>query len=586
MAVQAKQRQEVNTLSTLVRGWDRRLRIKQLMTWLPRSIAPGLLIGVILAVASRLTPLLTNDQVLMIGVAGVIVGLVSMIGIIFLWKRTVIDSARRFDLSFDLKETISTAMELDEGRINADDMFQDHQMRDALSRAKKVNIKRIMPIAVNWREWLGVLLLALAFVGSVVIPNVKADALVDNTENSAIVEQAEDEISELIEDIATNPDIDEEMREELLESLQVNLDTLQDEDVTAEEALATLNDVQSMLEEQAQSLQQQQEEQEAALEAALEAFQEELNLETDGSEGDESSAGEDLSEALQEMFEGLENEAIDPAQASQALQEMAQQLQQSDPQTAQQLQEMAQQLQAGDQAGAEEGAQELSQEMETDQAGETGQTLNQAAAEISQSLEEMTQSQGQQGEQGQEGQEGEGQEGEQEGGSEAGEGEGQGQEGDEQSGQDGEGQSGSEGEQEGDGSGNTDEAQEGSGGDAPGSNDGDTSGQEGQADGTGNDTSDGGEGQFEQIFDPRRAGDEIGDTEIILQPDEGDIPLQEGEFSPNQVGNVTVPYNEVFSDYSNAANEALTRGYVPLGMRDIVRDYFTSLSPDSGGEGD
>ena len=592
MAVQAKHRKEVNTLSTLVRGWDRRLRIKQLMTWLPRSIAPGLLIGVILAIASRLTPLLTNDQILMIGVVGVGVGLATLLGVIFLWKRTIIDSARRFDVSFDLKETISTAMELNEGRINADDMFQDHQMRDALSRAKKVNIKRDMPIELNWREWLGVLLLALVFVGSVLIPNIQAEALVDNTEDNAIVEQAEDEISDLIEDIATNPDIDEETREELLETLQVNLDTLQDEDVTAEEALATLNDVQSMLEEQAESLQQQQEEQEAALDAALETFQEELNLETEGSEGDESSAGEELTEALQEMFEGLENQAIDPAQASQALQEMSEQLQESAPETAEQLQEMAEQLQEGDQEGAQDGMEELAQQMESELGGQTGQVLSQSATDISDRLEEMTESQNSQQQPSGESQPQDGgssgdqeQQGEQEGGSEAGEGEGQSQEGDEQSGQGGEGESGSEG-QESDGAGESDQIQEGSGGSDAGNNDSDTSGQDGQTDGTGTDTSDGGEEQFEQIFDPRRTGEDIGDTEIILQPDEGDTPLQEGEFSPNQIGDVTVPYNEVFSDYSNAANEALTRGYVPLGMRDIVRDYFTSLSPDAGNDGD
>jgi hypothetical protein len=42
---------------------------------------------------------------------------------------------------------------------------------------------------------------------------------------------------------------------------------------------------------------------------------------------------------------------------------------------------------------------------------------------------------------------------------------------------------------------------------------------------------------------------------------------------------VTVPYNQVFSDYSNAANQALERDYIPLGLRDVVRDYFSSLEP-------
>jgi hypothetical protein len=38
----------------------------------------------------------------------------------------------------------------------------------------------------------------------------------------------------------------------------------------------------------------------------------------------------------------------------------------------------------------------------------------------------------------------------------------------------------------------------------------------------------------------------------------------------------------VFSDYSRSASRALDSAYIPLGMRDIVRDYFTSLEPRPG----
>jgi hypothetical protein len=50
-----------------------------------------------------------------------------------------------------------------------------------------------------------------------------------------------------------------------------------------------------------------------------------------------------------------------------------------------------------------------------------------------------------------------------------------------------------------------------------------------------------------------------------------------------------VPYNQVFSDYSNAANEAMESDYIPLSLRDVVRDYFASLEPgqnnNSSGQG-
>ena len=41
-------------------------------------------------------------------------------------------------------------------------------------------------------------------------------------------------------------------------------------------------------------------------------------------------------------------------------------------------------------------------------------------------------------------------------------------------------------------------------------------------------------------------------------------------------------YDTVFSDYQNAANRALESDYVPLGLRDVVREYFTSLEPTGG----
>ena len=40
-----------------------------------------------------------------------------------------------------------------------------------------------------------------------------------------------------------------------------------------------------------------------------------------------------------------------------------------------------------------------------------------------------------------------------------------------------------------------------------------------------------------------------------------------------------VPYEQVFGDYRNAANEALADDYIPLGLKGYIRDYFSSLEP-------
>lgn len=87
-----------------------------------------------------------------------------------------------------------------------------------------------------------------------------------------------------------------------------------------------------------------------------------------------------------------------------------------------------------------------------------------------------------------------------------------------------------------------------------------------------------GVGEYEAIFAPRRLGIGGNDT-ITLETDPGDEIVRETNLSDNPTGDTTVPYNEVFSDYQNSVNAALDSGYIPLGLRDVVHDYFTSLDP-------
>lgn len=91
-----------------------------------------------------------------------------------------------------------------------------------------------------------------------------------------------------------------------------------------------------------------------------------------------------------------------------------------------------------------------------------------------------------------------------------------------------------------------------------------------------------GEGEYPMVFAPQRIGGKPGEDEMVLEPDSSGVPVVQGEFAQNPSGDVSVPYNQVFSDYSNAANRALESDYIPLGMRDVVRDYFTSLDPSQG----
>jgi len=42
---------------------------------------------------------------------------------------------------------------------------------------------------------------------------------------------------------------------------------------------------------------------------------------------------------------------------------------------------------------------------------------------------------------------------------------------------------------------------------------------------------------------------------------------------------VLTPYQQVFADFQRFAQISLDRGYIPLSIKDYVRNYFSSLDP-------
>jgi hypothetical protein len=48
---------------------------------------------------------------------------------------------------------------------------------------------------------------------------------------------------------------------------------------------------------------------------------------------------------------------------------------------------------------------------------------------------------------------------------------------------------------------------------------------------------------------------------------------------PGAAGQALLPYSQVYQEYLDAANQAMERSYVPPGLKDYVRDYFSQLEP-------
>ena len=60
----------------------------------------------------------------------------------------------------------------------------------------------------------------------------------------------------------------------------------------------------------------------------------------------------------------------------------------------------------------------------------------------------------------------------------------------------------------------------------------------------------------------------------------GDGQTQQGQGQGQGTNNQSlVPYSDVYQDFFDYAQTSLDRSYVPLDVKDYVRDYFSSLNP-------
>jgi hypothetical protein len=606
-----------STLTNLIRAWDRRLRLQQLLRWLAVSLMPGLILGITLAVISRFRPFMLGDQILTYTLIATGVGFVLFLLGVILYPRSTSRAAQKFDILFQLNERVSTALELIGGRIRTNEEFTDRQLNDALKQARAIRPGDYIPLSIRWIDWGLVALMALVLGIMLFLPNPMEAAVVSAEEPNPAIEDAADILRDITEDIAADPNLTDDNRESLLEELETSIETLEQDDITTEEAFAELSDVESELQNQADELGEQLAQQQQGLadaRNALEGAFPETGEEADA--GEERSDLEELSDQLDEIAE-VEPESSESQSMADALREAAEALEQSNPEAADALRDAAEAMENGDTQALQESL-DQAQEALGDQ-GQQQQNLQQSqenlqegADQAQQGQQNLQQGQQQQGDQ-QQGQQGQQQQGEQQEGQQ-----GQMQQGESWQGEEGElfvlttpqadgDQSGATMQQDGEQQGQQSAAQQGQQGQQAGQQSGQQAGQMqgaqaasssaggGAGDEDTNGITDGfqasdnpidtnnnpdGEGveEFEAIYSPQRLGGE-GGPGISLETEDGNSPLVEGDFSENPTGQTTVPYNEVFSDYSDQASQALESDYIPLGMQDIVRDYFTSIEP-------
>ncbi|MEJ2148861.1 MAG: hypothetical protein P8Z40_05215 [Chloroflexota bacterium] len=536
----ALQTSNLRQLNQAMSRWHARLRLQQSIDWLPRGLAAGLFLSLLLAVASRFWPLLDTAAIVITSVLLAVAGVLAALLTVWLWRRAPIKLARRFDLSFGLKERLSTAVELAQGMLRSESpQIVTHQFEDALQSARLVNPAQGMPFQANWREWGVIPLLVLALGLAAWLPNPQDDVLRQRSEVKEAIAQELEELETIRQDVLEDSTLTAEEQAALIETLDEAIETLEQGGVTQEEGVAALDAAEQELRD---------------LSAQFAAQRQEALAQASGQFN--GTALDDVAEALAEenplaAAEALSNLDLSTlsdeelADLASSLQSAADALADSNPDLAESLANAAEAIESGDTEAAQEALDQAAGDLAEAGSGST-QEVDDLADQVSEGQGDLADA------------------------------------GKNQAPQPGQGGMGQVQPGEGQPDGQPDVGP-GSGGAGRGEFEGETQGgQAGEQMPTDNGPGDGGEVPYDDIYDPQRVGGEGGEqVDIPGDPGAGMPTGVEGNFAENPAGESSVPYNQVYGDYEGAVNEALESGYVPLGLRDVIRQYFSRLEPEN-----
>ncbi len=513
-------------LLSLFARWERRYQTRTLWAWLPFALIGGALLGWGVALIGAFfgatnTPLWAIVALVFALVACGVWAIVRL-------RRPLKHALHYFEAQWGLQERFSTAYEILEGRITSNGLTV-YQLAQTREIAPKIAYQQLLPYTFGVQQWT---LSAVVVVGLLIFVGVYPFARPSTL--SPDVERAITEGMTALRDaqtvIAQDTTLTLEARDVLLSTLETRITALTAPNVTTESAFATLSDARRDLAQALASIQAQ--------------------------EGDEGTEGmsPSLEQALTQVQDTLaeQTQAIANAEAPQV----------ADAQSDNESDTASQSEGTSPQEGQPEAA---SENAPSETAGES----------------EGDPQEGQQGEQPSDIGEGDPQEGET--GTNQGE-QGQSPEGEGESGNEGEEGQGGAPETSPEGEGNPETGQSPDSGQASSSS-GDGEQNEPSTQGASENTPpneqdpDGeGEAVFEQIFSPSVFNSQA-NTDIVLETDDENAPIRPSTQDSTPQEGQFVPYNQVFEEYAQQANRALERGTVPLGLRDLIRSYFSGLQP-------
>ncbi len=561
-------------LKSLLGRFRHRRLLVELWAGIGGALAIWGAVGTAIAAANLLLPGLSSAQVRLVGTL-LIAPVLAALGIYLVrlgWDDLRI--ARLVDLSAGLKDRLTTAVELSQGRIRSP--FADRQMADALAVGSAVPQAQVFPW--RWRplRWAAAALFAALFLWLTFQPNPRDRLLAREAEARQAIAAVQANIEQLRGELGSSPNPAPELQQarEQLERLSRELT---EAGPNREQALARLGEIQQNLASQLNPRTQAERFGLDRLARELERSGQAPGLGERFTQGDRQAPAEALKNIAGRLGElSAENrEAL-----AQALERAAQTLRGINPALADRLQQAADAIRRGDLEAAQRALQEAER-----LAGEMGQRVEgqERLARVVDRLEaERRQLAGQnqlaalawvQGQQ-------------------AGQGAQPGNQGgqDQQAGPVGRGAQGQGGNQ-----GSPSQAGQGAGSNQSGTGAGFSGQTSGNVAGTTAPTSPGGvatgggrpltdrpgttaTGEFEAIYAPVQRLGASGQTSFIPgQQSPGPVDRQHGD-GPVEVGQMLVPYQEVVGQYQAAAGRALDSGYVPGPLKDLVKAYFDSLS--------
>lgn len=515
-------------LLRLLHRWGLRLRIADSINWGLWGAICGAAAALLLALAARLWPLLPTRGLIALAGTLILASFATGLTLPLLWPRSPLCLARTFDRCFGLAERLTTALELSTGRIRTTQEMTRAQIADALQAARSVDVQAMLPLRASRRAlaiW-GALLLGL--IPSFWLPNPQDQVLLQRAALAETIAEQREQLEAMRETIAQTEGLSEADREFLLRTMEEALSALDKKRPSPEEALAALSEAERKLAELRDPGA-------TGLKSRLEHTAAEMadsHLTRDISEalaqGDYRRAAQAL--AAYGSTEGIPLTRDEELELARELEQAAQTLADADPELAQELAQAAEAIKSGDIPRAREAIRRAAQRM--DAAGERiarENTVERTQSQLQESRLRIAEA-------------------------------GRAQPGVSETARR--------------------EAVEPSGAGRPG----------GQAPGGAENTGPPGAGQpghhedtgsgapYDEVYVPYRLNEEGVELNIGRlgegAPSAGTVPVP----APG-TGQAGVPYRQVYAEYAAQAGAALESSYIPLGLKQYVRDYFSALEP-------